>query len=242
MNLKEAAARQALTYVQDDMLLGLGSGSTVAFFIRLLGESWQRHEIKGIQLVPTSQASARLAASFGLPLSSLKDLDHLDLAVDGADEVDPNLNLIKGLGLALLREKIVEIHAQRFVVIVDESKLVPRLGRGPLPVEILPFEFEAHLRWLNSLDCRAELWRDETGKALLTDNGNYICRCWFEDGIHNLARTSWLLNERPGIIEHGLFINMADEVLVAGANGMKRLLKDAESGLVSETLLDGQLA
>ena len=156
MNLKEAAARQALTYVQDGMLLGLGSGSTVAVFIRLLGESWQRHEIKDIQLVPTSQASAKLAASFGLPLSSLNVLDHLDLAVDGADEVDPNLNLIKGLGLALLREKIVEIHARRFVVIVDESKLVQRLGRGPLPVEILPFEFEAHLRWLNSLGCRAE--------------------------------------------------------------------------------------
>ncbi|MCE1252629.1 MAG: ribose-5-phosphate isomerase RpiA [Anaerolineae bacterium] len=241
MELKEAAARQALKYVENDMLLGLGSGSTVAFFIRLLGLSWQRHEIKGIRAVPTSKASANLAASFGLPLASLNELDHLDLAVDGADEVDPNLNLIKGLGLALLREKVVEIHARRFVVIVDESKLVKRLGRGALPVEILPFEYEAHLRWLNSLGCRAELWRDETGQPLLTDNGNYYCRCHFADGIHNLAKLAWLLNERPGIIEHGLFINMANEVLVAGTGAMKRLVKDPDNGLVSEEWLDGSL-
>ena len=237
MNLKENVARYALDYVQDDMVLGLGSGSTIQKFIRLLGESWQREEIRGIQLVPTSTTSAELAASYGLPLCSLTDVDAVDLAIDGADEVDPHLNLIKGLGLALLREKIIEIHAKKFLVIVDESKLVSRLGRGALPVEIVPFEAEAHLRWLNTLDCRAELWCDEQGKPLVTDNGNYVCRCWFDDGIINLARMDWLLNMRPGIVEHGLFINMADEVLVAGKRNVKCLFKDPLHGIVKEKVL-----
>ena len=226
MNLKEMAAIQALTYLQDGMILGLGTGSTVKYFIDLLGERCRSQQLKQIRIVPTSQSTAALAQQQGLPLVSLKDFPVLDLAVDGADEVDPQLNLIKGLGRALLREKIVEIHASRFIVIVDESKLVDRLGRGPLPVEILPFEFLAHLRWLNSLGCRAELWLEEDGQPILTDNGNFLARCWFPNGIENAFELARRLNDRPGVIEHGLFLNMASDVIIAGMDGIKYLKKE----------------
>jgi ribose 5-phosphate isomerase A len=153
-------------------------------------------------------------------------MPHLDLAVDGADEVDPNLNLIKGLGRALLREKVVEIHADRFIVIVDESKLVPRLGsRGPLPVEIIPFEADVHLRWLNSLECRAELWREDDGAPVVTDNGLFLARCWFEGGIPDPYVLADQLSQRPGIVEHGLFLDMANLVIVAGEQGIRVIKK-----------------
>jgi len=128
---------------------------------------------------------------------------------------------LKGLGRAALREKIVEIHARRFLVIGDASKAVPRLGQGPLPVEIVTFESEVHVRWLNSLGCRAELWRAADSSPVVTDNGNYLVRCWFEGGIpdaYTLART---LADRPGIIEHGLFLDMADEVALASSDGLQ---------------------
>lgn len=209
------------------MVLGLGSGSTSAIFVDLLGERLKSGALKQIVGVPTSEDTARRARSYNIPLARLIDcsdssgLPVLDLAVDGADEVDPELNLIKGLGRALLREKIVEIHARRFVVIVDESKVVPRLGRGPLPVEIVPFEAGVHVNWLNTLGCRAELWLEADGSPVTTDNGNYLARCWFESGIadpHGMART---LADRPGIVDHGLFLDMADSVIVAGADGIR---------------------
>jgi ribose 5-phosphate isomerase A len=145
------------------------------------------------------------------------------LAVDGADEVDPDLNLIKGLGRALLREKIVEIHAERFVVIGDHSKRVERLGRGPLPVEIVPFGAGSHVRWLNTLGCRAELWRADDGSPLVTDNGNYLARCWFADGIADAQALARALAERPGIVEHGLFLDMASLAVLAGPDGVRLL-------------------
>jgi ribose 5-phosphate isomerase A len=169
MNLKYEAANRAVQYVKNGMTLGLGSGSTSAVFVDILGEKLNRGEIRDIVGVPTSEDTARRARELGIPLMKLEDsasspaLPALDLAVDGADEVDPQLNLIKGLGRALLREKITEIHARRFIVIVDESKVVSRLGRGPLPVEIVPFGAEVHVRWLNSLGCRAELWVEADG-------------------------------------------------------------------------------
>jgi ribose 5-phosphate isomerase A len=224
MNLRQQAASHALTYVRNGMLLGLGSGSTTALFIDMLGKRLQRGELRDIAGVPTSEKTAARACALGIPLTTLTDHPHLDLAVDGADEVDPTLNLIKGLGHALLREKIIEIHADRFLVIVDESKLVPRLGsRGPLPVEIVPFGAAAHVRWLNTLDCHAELWQEADGAPIVTDNGNYLARCWFPGGItdpHALAR---VLTDRPGIIEHGLFLDMTSAVIVASPEGTRVL-------------------
>lgn len=224
MDLKQQAANRALTYVRSGMILGLGSGSTTAHFIDMLGEQLQRGELRDIAAVPTSEGVAARARALGIPLATLTDHLHLDLAVDGADEVDPALNLIKGLGRALLREKIVEVHADRFLVVVDETKVVPRLGsRGPLPVEIVPFGADAHVRWLNTLRCRAELWREADGVPIVTDNGNYLARCWFPDGIadpYALART---LADRPGVVEHGLFLDMASAVIVAGPEGTRVL-------------------
>ena len=226
-DLKREAARQALTYVEDGMLLGLGSGSTLKIFVDLLGQKMQQGEFKDIVGVPASEATAAQARQLGISLTSLDETPRLDLVVDGADEVDPDLNLIKGLGKALLREKIVEIHAERFVVIVDETKLVSLLGtKGPLPVEIVPFAAQASIRWLNTLGCRAEMWMRDDGSPWITDNGNYLARCWFPDGIadpYQLART---LADRPGVVEHGLFLDMASLVVVAAEGGVRLLTRE----------------
>jgi len=213
-----------LTYVRSGMVLGLGTGSTATCFIELLAGRLRVGELRDVVGVPTSERTATLARELGIPLVSLAERPRLDLAVDGADEVDPNLNLIKGLGRALLREKIVAMHAEQLIIAADESKLVLRLGaREPLPVEIIPFGAEAHVRWLNTLGCRAELWREEGGAPVVTDNGNYLTRCWFPDGIadpHSLARA---LADRPGVVEHGLFLGMTSAVVVATPVGVRVL-------------------
>lgn len=223
MNLKQQAARAALQHVCSGMVLGLGSGTTAAYFLEMLAEELRNGNLCDITGVPTSGRTAELACALGIPLTTLADQPCLDLAVDGADEVDPDLNLIKGLGRALLREKIVEVHAARLLIIADESKEVERLGRGPLPVEIAPFGAEATVRWLATLGCRAELWREGDGAPVVTDNGNNLARCWFPIGIadaHALART---LAARPGVVEHGLFLEMASAVIIAGPEGVHTL-------------------
>jgi ribose 5-phosphate isomerase A len=221
MDLKRQAARHALTYVRSGMVLGLGTGSTTAHFIDLLGEKRQKGELEGISGVPTSEETAARARHLGIPLTTLAEHPRLHLAVDGADEVDPHLDLIKGLGRALLREKIVEVHADRFLVIGDESKLVTRLGRGPLPVEIVPFGIVAHVRWLNTLGCRAELWRDTDGSPVVTVNGNYLALCRFAGGIADPHALAHILAERPGVVEHGLFLGMATDAILAGPEGIR---------------------
>jgi ribose 5-phosphate isomerase A len=225
MNLKQQAACFVLDYVRDGMVLGLGTGSTNAYFLDMLGEKIETGLLQNVAGVPTSERTAAHARELGIPLTSLADQPRIDLAIDGADEVDSDLNVIKGLGRALLREKIIEIHADRFVVLVDESKVVSRLGSiAPLPVEVVTFQIEAHLRWLGGLGCNPVLRHEEDGTVIVTDNGNYLVNCWFEAGIADpyvLART---LADRPGIAEHGLFLDMATEVVVAGAEGI-RILK-----------------
>jgi ribose 5-phosphate isomerase A len=227
MDLKEQAARHALAHVRSGMVLGLGTGSTNAYFVKLLAKQLGAGILTGIVGVPTSEKTAQQARALGIPLATLADHPRLDLAVDGADEVDGDLNLIKGLGRALLREKIVESHADRLVIIVDESKLVQRLGRGPLPVDIVPYAFEAHLRWLNTLGCRAELWLEEDGSPIITDDGNYIALCRFPEGIADPAALARALAGRPGIVEHGLFLDMATDVIVAGFEGIRVIHREA---------------
>jgi len=230
MNLKKEAAKKALTFVENNMVLGLGSGSTMAYFVDLLGEKVSAGELNNILCVPTSKETEKRARKWGLAITTLAKHPQLDLAVDGADEVDPALNLIKGLGRALLREKIVEIHAKRFIVIVDESKMVARLGtRDALPVEILPFEAESHIRWLNSLGCRAELWLEEDKSPAVTDNGNYLARCYFDEGISDAYALAQALSTRPGIIEHGLFLDMATEIIIAKEDGIAFLERNTEA-------------
>jgi ribose 5-phosphate isomerase A len=226
-DLKSKAARRALDFVQDRMTLGLGSGTTSSLFVDLLGKKLQEGTLHDLRGVATSEATARRAREWGIPIISLSQTNpggepRLDLAIDGADEVDPNLDLIKGLGRALLREKVVEIHADRLVIMVVESKLVPRLGtRCPLPVEIIQFEVETHLHWLGSLGCRTELWREEDGSPVITDNGNYLALCWFDGGIDDVPSLATRLAGRPGIVEHGLFLNMASQVIVASEAGVR---------------------
>jgi ribose 5-phosphate isomerase A len=226
MNLKEQSARHALTYVRNDMVLGLGTGSTNAYFVELLGEQVRTGALTGIVGVPTSEGTADRARALGIPLATLADHARLDLVVDGADEVDNDLNLIKGLGRALLREKIVEIHADRFVVVVDESKMVQRLGRGPFPVDVVPFGLDAQLRWLNTLGCRAELRLEKDGSPVITDDGNYMALCWFPDGIADAYALARVLADRPGIAEHGLFLDMATDVIIAGTGGIRVLRRE----------------
>ena len=226
MNLKEQSARHALAYVRDDMVLGLGTGSTHAYFLELLGEQLQTGALTGIVGVPSSEGRAGRARALGIPLAALADPARLDQVVEGADEVDNDLNLIKGLGRAMLREKIVEIHADRFVVVVDESKLVRRLGRGPFPVDVVPFGLEAQLRWLNTLGCRAELWLEEDGSPVVTDDGNYMALCRFPEGIADPYALARVLADRPGIAEHGLFLDMATDVIIAGTEGIRVLRRE----------------
>jgi ribose 5-phosphate isomerase A len=226
-DFKRQAAQQALTYVQNGMVLGLGTGSTTKYFIELLGEKLRSGELERVTGVPTSEGTVQLASTQKIPLVSLAGLTpdqavpSLDLAVDGADEIDSKLNLVKGLGRALLREKIIETHAKVFLVIADESKLVSSLGEGPLPVEIVQYESGAQVRWLRSLGCRAELWLEQNGEPIITDNGNYLVRCWFANGIPDAYQLARVLADRPGIVEHGLFLDMADIVIVAGENGIQ---------------------
>jgi len=220
---KQEAARYALNLVQDGMILGLGTGSTTAFFVQYLGEALQAERIKDVRGVPTSEKTAQQARALGIPLISLAETDFLHLAVDGADQVDPHLNLIKGLGKALLREKLVEIHARELWIIVDESKLAENLGgRVPLPVEIVPFAHAATVRWLNKLPgCQAELWRREDGEPWVTDNGHYLALCHFAQGIADPESLARELNAWPGVMEHGLFLHMARGVIVATSQGVR---------------------
>lgn len=233
MNLKQKAASQALDYIHDGMVIGLGSGSTTAYFVDMLGQKLKSGNLRSIKGVPTSEKTAQQARDLDITLTTLTEQGsvskdpRLDLTVDGADEVDPNLNLIKGLGKALLREKIVAIHSERLIVIVDESKLSPRLGsRVPLPVEIVRFEAETHVRWLKKLSSRAELWLDENGAPIVTDNGNYLARCWFDNGIPDARRLADALAKRPGIVEHGLFLDMASKVIAAGVEAVSVMERD----------------
>lgn len=224
MDLRQQSAMRALDEVQSGMTLGLGSGRTAAHFIDLLGGKLQSGGLSDIRGVPTSEASAARARQWNIPLISLGQVSELDLTVDGADEVDPSLNLIKGLGRALLREKIVEFHTRRLIIVVDESKLSPRLGvKCPVPVEIVPFEAEVSLRWLDRFGSRAEFYREPDGSVIHTDNGNWMALVWFDGGIPDSAEAARRLSERPGIVEHGLFLGMAHRVIAACADGIRIL-------------------
>ena len=224
MDLKKQVAAHAIQFVRSGTIIGLGSGSTMSLFIRVLGQQLRLGELREVLAVPTSEKTARQAHSAGIPLTTLDEHPHLDVAIDGADEVDTNLNLIKGLGKALLREKIVAAHSHSFIIIVDVSKLVPCLGtRGPLPVELVPFAAGSQLSWFHNMGYRAEIWQDNDGVPIMTDNGNQLARVWFEDGILDPESLARDLESRPGIVEHGLFLNMATMVIVADEGGVREL-------------------
>lgn len=204
------------------MRLGLGTGSTMAHFLDLLADALDEGTLTDIVGVPTSTRTAEHAERRGIPLGPLHELQPLDLAVDGADEVDPQLQLVKGLGGALLREKMIVQAAARFVVIADESKVVERLGtRVPLPVEVVPFSWEAHLEPLRGLGGNPVLRVDARGDAVVTDNGNYILDLGFPDGIDDPEALERALMARAGVVDTGLFLGVADEAVLAGAQGIR---------------------
>jgi ribose 5-phosphate isomerase A len=220
---KRAAAERALQQVESGMLLGVGTGSTARFFI----EGLAARAAQGLRVtaVPTSQASSEMLVAAGIPV--VEDVDRpLDLAVDGADEVDPGLNLLKGHGGALFREKLVAVSADRFVVIVDESKLVERLGQTFVPVEILPFMWRQTARRVASL-CTSWVLRGGVDQPYRTDGGNLILDLTFEGGISDPGTTASALKELTGVLEHGLFLGVATNCLVAGPGGVRELRRTA---------------
>ena len=219
--MKQLACQRAAQEVQDGMVLGLGTGSTVYYFLHELG----RMVREGIRLtgIPTSVQTAQLATQLAIPLTTLDDQPHLDLAVDGADEVDAHLNLIKGAGGALLREKIIAANATRFLVVVDESKMVTQLGeRYSLPVEVVPFGHTPAMRALEGLGARVTLRRGTDGQPWLSDNGNYILDCHFGPIPDSMALQKALL-AIPAVVDSGLFLNMTDTVIVGHAEGVRLL-------------------
>lgn len=219
-DLKRQAAVYAVdTFVEDDMRLGLGTGSTMAYALRQLGEYIKTGRLNGIVGVPTSERTAKVARSLGIPLTTLEETPELDLCIDGADEVDPSIDLIKGLGGALLREKIVALASRQMVVIVDETKRVERLGsQSPVPVEVLEFGWSLHEHWLAGFGCETSLRRAPNGSPYVTDSGNYIYDCTFPNGLENPPELEANINNRPGIVENGLFLGYADHVVVATAD------------------------
>lgn len=219
---KRRAGSAGADLVEDGMVIGLGTGSTAAFLVRALAERLHGG-LRIVGAVPTSQATAQLATSLGIPLVSLQRYPELDLAIDGADEIDPRLDLIKGGGGALLREKIVATAARRFVVIGDSSKLVPRLGMHlALPVEVVPFALGPVQRRLEALGARAQL-RLHADQPFLTDNQNYILDCRFPGGIADARTLQAHIRAIVGVVEHGLFLGMARQALIAGPDGLVML-------------------
>lgn len=214
---KALAARRAVAEVQDGMVLGLGTGSTSALVVSELGRRIEREGLRVVG-VPTSEATMAQARALSIPLATLDQHPQLDLDIDGADEVDPRRDLIKGLGGALLREKIIALAARRLVIVVDESKVVSRLGEhAPVPVEVVPFGWRRTAAELVALGAEPRL-RAAAAGPFQTDGGHFILDCRFAEG-RDLAELAGALKALTGVVEHGLFCGMRPTVVVGGADG-----------------------
>lgn len=222
---KKAVAEAATKLVEDGMVVGLGSGSTAALFVSALARRISDNRLR-IVGVPTSLQTEQQARSLNIPLATLADQPEIDLTVDGADEVLPgSLSLIKGHGGALLREKIVASCSKRMAVVADETKIVNRLGSlVSVPVEIVPFGWEATKRKLDALGANSSLRSSADGKPYLTDGGHYILNCSFGP-MENPQEIAGRLDRTVGVVEHGLFLGFATEALIAGRDGLKTLTK-----------------
>jgi len=221
-DMKKIAGEKAAEYVENGMIVGLGTGSTVEYTIKKIGEMIKNGlDIKG---VPTSMHTKKLAKEYNIPLTDLEENPVIDITIDGADEVDPNLNLIKGGGGALAREKIVAYHSKREVIVIDETKIVKGLGVNcPLPVEVLKYGWSSTKKVLEEFGCTVEL-RKIMNDPYLTDNSNYILDCNFEI-IESPEQLEKDINNIPGVVENGLFIGLVDEVIVGSRQGVMTLGK-----------------
>jgi ribose 5-phosphate isomerase A len=223
---KKQAAERAVEFVQSGMVVGLGTGSTAVFAVRRIGELLQGGELEGILGVPTSEATAAEARRVRIPLTTLEEHPVVDLTIDGADEVAPNFDLIKGGGGALLREKIVAQASERVVIVVDESKLSPVLGtKWALPVEVVPFGHRPEMEFLAWLGAEVTVRKAKDGSPFTTDGGNMILDAKFGPMDEPIA-VAIDLDERAGVVTHGLFLGLVTDVIVAGSDGVRHLVAE----------------
>ena len=223
--LKKLAGEKAVEHIEDGMTIGLGTGSTVEYTLRKLGELVKEGlKIKGI---PTSIHTQRIAKEEKIPLTSLEENPVIDVTIDGADEVDSDLNLIKGGGGALVREKIIAFNSKKVIIVIDDSKIVKALGIDfPLPVEVVKFGWTSTKKTLEELGCNIELREIMENEPFITDNGNYILDCEF-DRINEPEQLEIDINNIPGVVDNGLFIGLVDEVIVGGKQGILTLDKES---------------
>jgi len=223
LRYKQQAAEEAVAFIGSGMVVGLGHGSTAGFAIRRIAEFIKSGRLQAILGVPCSHQVEQEARQLGIPLTTLEEHPVIDVTIDGADEVDPMLDLIKGAGGALLREKIVAQASCREIIVIDESKMVPVLGtRRALPVEVVPFGWRTQAEYLRSLGACVAMRQAGDGSLFKTDQGNLILDCAFGP-IDQPASLALKLSRRAGIVGHGLFIGLAADVIVAGAQGVRHL-------------------
>ncbi len=220
--LKRRAAEKAVEFISSGMIVGLGTGSTAVHATRAIGRMLREGQLQDVMGVPTSEATAREAMAWSITLTTLEEHPVVDVTIDGADEVDPNLDLIKGLGGALLREKIVAAASKQMIVVCDYHKQVQRLGtKAPVPVEVVPFARRPARNHLESLGARVEL-REKDGQPFVTDEGNVILDCHFAN-IETPGQLAQAIRAQPGIVEHGLFLGIATAAIVASPEGIETM-------------------
>ena len=225
-NLKEQAAHKAVEEIQSGMVVGLGTGSTVFYALQKISHLIKTGELENIVGIPSSKQTEKIANELGIPLTNFTEHKRIDLTIDGADEVDKYLNLIKGGGGALLREKILAQASKKLIIIIDESKLSPKLGkRWGVPIEVIKFAYPIEIEFLKTLAGEPELRKyDNLDEPVITDEGNYIIDVNFGT-IGNPFELASKLDSRAGIVEHGLFLHLASKVIVAGKEGIKIMEK-----------------
>ena len=224
--LKQKAAHRAVNFVDSGMVVGLGTGSTTEFAVRRIAERLKSGDLKNIVGIPTSIRTQKLAAELKIPLCGLDDQPDIDVTIDGADEVDPELNLIKGGGGALLREKVVAQASRRNIIIVDESKFSPCLGtHWALPIEVIPFAVKTEENFIKSLGASVTLRTDAKGQPYKTDQNNFILDADFGE-MADPGGIAAGLNGRAGIVEHGLFLGLASDVILAAEDGIRHLKRN----------------
>ena len=222
---KKLAAEKAVEEIKSGMVVGLGSGSTFYYALKKIGELVKSGELKNIVGIPSSKHTEKLAHEFGIPITTFSEKQEIDVTIDGADEVDTYLNLIKGGGAAHLREKVIAQASKRLIIVVDESKLSDKLGTSwAVPVEVIQFAYPVEEKFLQSINGKPGLRVYENGKPLITDEGNFILDANFGI-IQNPFELAEKLENRAGIVEHGMFLHLTSKVIVAGKNGIKILEK-----------------
>lgn len=220
-NLKRQTAEKAVEYLEDNSVIGLGTGSTFIYALKYIADMLNRGKLKNIIGIPSSVTTAKNAQKFGITLGTLDDYPRIDMTIDGADEFDPRLNMIKGGGGALLREKIIAQATRRLIIIADGTKFSQKIGsKSSLPVEVLPFAWKPETQFIEGLGATVKIRTHSDGSIYKTDQNNLILDCFFGP-IEDPYELSAKLNDRAGIMSHGLFLNLASEIIMAGREGIR---------------------